>query len=218
MKLFVCIAWFATCCGGTIAQQSHLLEFSENTGTVIYDLSTAQIIQPGRFAIISKNIDSPDVMRFRLRVLDTLRNYCARGDGKYPAPTDLFTLGPPDMPIKEIEVHSDVIRVAGAIDPSKIVSWPYPYQRLQPYYGTFRCKIINRTEAGLYSEARNEIMNGVTTVTVFDCKRGLWSLPLDQNDDPAKATMMSVERETLGFRHYLSICRAVTYEAPHIPE
>ena len=43
-----------------------------------YDLDTVQVVQPGRFAVIETTIDNPDVMRFELKVLGTLRPYCAR--------------------------------------------------------------------------------------------------------------------------------------------
>ena len=98
--------------------------------TNTYDLSTVQMIQPGRFTIISTSIDDADVMKLGLKVLDTLRTYCNDPDWKYPAPTDLFTLGPPDMPIRSIEVTSSQTQLAGRNYPFKMVSWPYPYTRL----------------------------------------------------------------------------------------
>ena len=78
---------------------------------------------PGRFTIIGTSIDSADVMKLELKVLDTLRTYCSRPDGKYPAPVDVFTLGPPDLPIESIEVKTPV---AGKTNPYKVVSLSYP--------------------------------------------------------------------------------------------
>jgi len=48
----------------------------------IYDLRTVQMIQPGRFTILSTEIDGGDLMTLELKVLDTLRTYCKRPDGK----------------------------------------------------------------------------------------------------------------------------------------
>ena len=87
-------------CGPSLADDNErFVEFPWFAGkTRTYDLRTVQIIQPGRFTILSTSIDDGDVMKFRLKALDTLRSYCKRPDGSYPPPTDLFILGPPDLP------------------------------------------------------------------------------------------------------------------------
>ena len=63
-------------------------------------------------------------MKLELQALATLKTYCARPDGKYPAPADLLTLGPPDMPVKSVEVESYKEHQTRA------VMWFYPYKRL----------------------------------------------------------------------------------------
>ena len=91
-----------TCCSSLADENERFVEFPWPGGkTRTYDLSTVQMIQPGRFTILSTSIDDADVMKFELKALYTLRSYCKRSDGSYPPPTDLFTLGPPDLPDKE---------------------------------------------------------------------------------------------------------------------
>ena len=62
------------------------------------------------------------------------------------------------------------------------------------------------------------ITNGLPTRTVYDCKRGLWGSMLPEDDDPAKAMMMPVDKGALIFRLYLAVCGAVTHETPYIPD
>jgi hypothetical protein len=200
-------------------QKDRFLEFPDETETATYDLRTVQLIQPGRFTISYTVIANPDVMRFEFKVLAKLRTYCASADGHYPAPSDLLTLGPPDMPIKDIEVRSDVTRVAGKAYPFKIASWPYPYQKLAKYYAiSLHCKYSNRTEADLYSEAMSRITNGFSGRTVYDCRRGLHSLPLIKDEELANARMFSIRKGTYAFHYYEVVCGAVMHELPYIPE
>jgi hypothetical protein len=64
------------CCPLLADQNERFVEFPEPTGkTRTYDLRTVQIIQPGRFTIVSTSIDDADVMKLELKVLDTLRSY-----------------------------------------------------------------------------------------------------------------------------------------------
>jgi hypothetical protein len=112
-------------CFQSLAAQDNkrFVEFQERGLTQTYDLSTVQMLQPGRFTIVSTQIDDADVMKLELKVLDTLRTYCKEPDGKYPAPTDLFALGPPDLPIATIDVQSYSSGL-------KYAFWYYPYDRL----------------------------------------------------------------------------------------
>ena len=99
--------------------------------TFIYDFGTVHIIQPGRFTIVRTLIASAERMAFELKALDTLRTYCKRPEGNYPPPTDVFTLGPPDLPVKSIEVKTkNHGSLPGRRDQSKTASWYYPYKRL----------------------------------------------------------------------------------------
>ena len=87
--------------------QDRFVEIPGDHSTRTYDLSSVQTILPGRFTIVSTTIDSPDVMKLELKALATLQTYCSRPDGQYPPPADLFTLGPPEMPVKSIEVETN---------------------------------------------------------------------------------------------------------------
>ena len=86
--------------------QSRWVELDYNDETITYDLTTVQMLDPGRFTIISKNQNHPDVIGLRLAVLTTLKSYCGHPDGEYAPPPELFTLGPPDMPIQKIKVKT----------------------------------------------------------------------------------------------------------------
>jgi hypothetical protein len=209
MKLspLICIMWLITCCpSGARDQEKRFLEFPNDTDTVTVDLNTVQIIQPGRFTVIETTIDNPDMMRFELKVLATLRTYCARAVGQYPAPTDLLMLGPPDMPVKNIEVSR------------KMVVWYYPYKRLQGGAGGLDCRSGNRTEQDLYSEAWDVITKGIRVKRLYDCKRGLSGRTIHEDDDPTTAIVGPVPLQTLAFEYYQSVCRAVTHEAPYEPK
>ena len=125
MKLspLICTIWLVASCPSWAGdQEKRFLEFPSGIDTTTFDLTTVQMVQPGRFTIISTTIDDLDVMKFELTVLDTLRAYCTRPDGKYPAPAKLLALGPPDMPIKSIEVRNQ--------NQTRTVEWDYPYKRL----------------------------------------------------------------------------------------
>ena len=80
--------------------QKSFVEFKDEQRTTTYDLRTVEVIQPGKFVIVETTLYDPDVMKFQLKVLDTLRSHCDRPDGWYPAPAEVFTLGPPDMPVE----------------------------------------------------------------------------------------------------------------------
>jgi hypothetical protein len=190
-------------------QDGRFLEFPSGSTTTAFDLNTVQMIQPGRFTVIETTIDNPGVMKLELKVLDTLRAYCARAEGQYPAPADLLTLGPPDMPVKNIEVRSGRY---------KKVVWYYPYKMLHDEIGVFDCKEPGRTEDESYWQDRALITNGLRSKTLYDCKRGLWGKFRNEDDDPAKGMIGFVPKGTLAFKYYQSVCRAVTHETPYVPE
>jgi len=233
MKLLplICTIWLvASCPSWASDQEKRFLEVpSANGKTTIFDLNTVQIIQPGKFTILTTVIAKPDVMKLELKTLDTLRTYCARPDGQYPAPADLLTLGPPDMPVMNIEVKSGEIKSAGKLYQTKEASWSFPYSMLAvvfesgdkshvfPYRTFFRCKNIFQPEANEYSEVRRLIMNGLQTKKLYDCRRGLDGNFVDEKDDFTKANMGPVSKGTFAFEFYLSVCQAVTHEAPYVP-
>ena len=127
----VCAALLvASCPSWASDQQDRFLEFQEDHDTLTYDMNTVQMIGPSRFTITHTTIDTPDMMKLELKAFATLQLYCARADGKYPAPADVFVLGPPDLPVENIEVKTNQTKFAGRIYPHKTVSWDYPYKRL----------------------------------------------------------------------------------------
>lgn len=202
----VCSVWFvATCLSWADDQQKRFLEFPSGSATTTFDLNTVQIIQPGRFSIISTTLDDPDVMRFKLKALDGVRGLCARAEGKYPAPPKLFTLGPPDMSVKDIEITHNQSN-------SKYAMWPYPYKRLGEDAVILFCD--RKSDA----DHREVILNGIRIKNLFDCKRGLFGSFINQDDDPTKGISGSVPIGSRAFEYYLSLCQIVTHEAPYIPE
>jgi hypothetical protein len=183
------------------------------------------MLQPGRFTIVSTDIDDPEVMKLKLKVLDTLRSYCKKPDGKYQAPTDLFILGPPDMTVESIEVQTVSHLVKGRNISSKFAFWHYPYDRLAlhtvggkvaPMDGNLDCKDELPDEEN-YFALRTQIMNGIRTKELFDCKRGLMGNLLDDDDDPNQVFTTFVHPQTYGHRVYDEICLRVTHETPYSP-
>ena len=225
MKLFplICAIWLVASCPSGAGEEKRFLEFPSGHDTTTFDLNTVQIIQPGRFTIISTTIDDPDVMKFELTVLYTLRDYCTRPDGKYPAPAELLTLGPADMPVKSVEVESHKKYQTRTVD------WSYPYKRfaLETTAGLIEgpmlplfCESpkVNKSDVTRHiSEGRSVITNGVRSKSLYDCKRGMVSLQIFGEDDSAKATMAGVPKGSRAFKYYLSVCWAVTHEVPTCP-
>jgi hypothetical protein len=222
MKLLPLISavWLAASCPSwAVAQEGRFLEFKllPDESTTTYDLNTVHIIQPGRFTVMSTTIDAPDVLRFELKALDTLRDYCARPYGKYPPSPDLLMLGPPDMPVQNIEVKSIELPY-GPPSPTKYVEWKYPYRKLAllnyPASMGLHCDSVSHE----YSEVRNLYINGVRAKKLYDCRRGLEGNFSDVNDDPTKAIVGFVPKGTVASEYYLTVCRAVTHEEPFVPK
>jgi len=234
MKLILLIfsAWLvATCPSWARDDKDRFLEFQEDHYTLTYDITTVQMIGPSRFTITHTTIDTPDMMKLELKAFATLQPYCARADGKYPAPADVLALGPPDLPVENIEVKTNRTKFAGKIYPHKTVSWNYPYKRLaiktqeglvQYPAPVFHCKDQLDTENEYQNhiiETRSVIMNGIRNKELFDCKRGqVGTFIGHENDDPAKAMTYFVRPETRIFRYYFGVCHWVTHEEPYTPE
>jgi hypothetical protein len=217
LPVIIAIWLVASCPSWAGDQETRFLEFPGGNDTTTYDLNTVQLIQPGRFTIVSTAIDNPDVMKFKLNVLDTLRTYCARADGKYPAPANIFTLGPPDMPVQSIDVGSNPTNFA------KRILWFYPYRRLavsmdhglEQTFDVLSCKQGSEKED---MASWNMITNGTRQKILFDCKRGVTGyFFLDEKNEQPTLTGI-VPKGTQVFEEYLSVCRAVTHEAPYLPE
>jgi hypothetical protein len=208
------LALLIACCASWASdEQNRFLEVPTQNDTLTFDLDTVQFISPGKFTIITTTIDNPDVMKFELKTLGTLRQYCARPDGKYPAPTELLQLGPPDLPVQQIEVDSTA-------NGSKGVSWEYPYRRLSAkYWSSLHCKLGSRTENELFMESYNRITNGQRSKEIYDCKRGLIGILVDENDDYTKAPLISPVRPgSNGENYYRAVCLAVMHQEPYLPK
>jgi hypothetical protein len=187
------------------------------------------MLQPGRFTILSTEMDDGDRMTLELKVLDTLRrDYCKRPDGKYPPPTDLFTLGQPDLPIDSIEVETKNYQLAGRNHQYKAASWKYPYKRFaiedsmngefSPESGHLVCKDRNRDEWDLFREQEKSITDGERYKELFDCKRALhgWHGLVDV--DPARIGVHKVRPHTVGDLLYHEVCQKVTHQTPYQSE
>jgi hypothetical protein len=156
-----------------------------------------------------------------LKVLDALRSYCDRPAGEYPPPTALFTLGPPDLPIK------DIVVVSHQENSSKNISWPYPYARLAtetnqgtvPKYGFHSCK-NDRERTDEFVGHRALIMSGLRTKQLFDCKRGIVGhfLPGEHEEKDLPRYTVVVRPQSSEGRHYREVCQQVTHEKPYSPE
>jgi hypothetical protein len=214
--LAIFATWLATAFPLCAAdEKDRFLEVPSDLAINTFDLSTVQVITPGKFTIVSTMIDNPDLMRFELKALEMLRTYCARADGQYPAPTDVFTLGNPDRRIEDILVRSNTMKRSGKVYPDKVVVWEYPYKGSGLAY--LPCKRLDHKEDFLYEEARTKIMNGTRLTQLFDCKRGLFGPNIDDSD-PARPFLVPVTiRAAIHLLNaYVSVCRAVTHEKPYI--
>jgi hypothetical protein len=85
LPLLCVMLLFSSCPGSALDEANRFIEIPSDIEITAFDLSTVQVIQPGRFAVINTSIARPDIMKFKLKVLDTMRDYCARADGKYAA-------------------------------------------------------------------------------------------------------------------------------------
>jgi hypothetical protein len=205
--------WLVACCPSWAGdQQGRFFEDQLENQTISFDLQTVQFVSPGRFTIIFTTIDNPDVMRFELNTLTTLRNYCKRPNGKYSAPSDLFQLGQTDLPVQQIEVTTN------KEGNNKGAFWMYPYRRLKGGSSYLRCEETGSTEADLFELAYKHITNGYQSKRLYDCKRGLSGDFMDENEDASKAYTNPVRKDTNGGYWYWNVCRAVTHEEPYLPE
>jgi hypothetical protein len=104
-----------------VDQDKRFVEIPSANSVHSFDLTTVQMIQSGRFAVVGTTVDNPDVMKLKLKVLATLRTFCGKPAGKYPAPADVFTLGPPDLPVESIEVGVSQSELSGKKYHSKML-------------------------------------------------------------------------------------------------
>jgi len=191
----------------SVAQEDRFVVSPDANSVTTFDLNTVQIVQPGRFSIVQTETYQPDVMAFALNAQDILGKFCAQPDGKYPPPRGLLSLGPPDMPVQNIEVMRDS------------VVWQYPYRRLayrdEQKLHFLICRGEGKTQAQWFLEQRAEITNGKRMKYLFDCTRGMSGHFFPGSDDPAKAMMSFVKPDTMGEAYYERVCLAVTKKMPY---
>jgi hypothetical protein len=203
--------------------QNRFVEFKDKSQTTTYDLRTVEVIQPGKFVIVETFLDHPDVMRFNLKVLDALRSHCARPAGTYPPPTEVFTLGPPDMPVKDIEVTIRRSTWPGTNDRVKTAFWWRPYIKTMVGEGagisSYRCNQPFHSDEDEYFDDRNSILNGTKIKELFDCNRGLQGTYFDADEhDYRKILIHPIPKGTVGEAYYIGVCRAVTGKDPYLSE
>ena len=193
-----------------------------NDQTITYDLHTVQLIGPEEFTVVSTTVDRPDIMRFRLAVLKSLRSYCAMPDGNYEAPFRLLTLGLPDMPVYQIEVNGKESSAAGR--QWKDVLWRLPYRRFafnlstgpEEDSGFFSCDgLSDLSPDEEYTDLQSQIIDGTSNKELYDCKRGAMGLFVNNDDPPSKAITTT---RILGAYSvsYLSLCLHITGHPPYI--
>jgi hypothetical protein len=196
--------------------QSRWVELDFDDRTITYDLTTVQMVDPGRFTILSNSQDHPDVIRFRLAVLRTLKSYCGRPDGEYAPSAELFALGPPDMPIEKIKVKTQT-----GSKPFKNAVWVLPYLRLalgiHEDIEFFDCKGPAVESADKeYTDLQSSIMNGIASKTLYDCRHGIMGLFVNDDDPPSKAiTTPNIKGAYL--MAYSRLCPVIVGGVPYMP-
>ena len=199
---------------------SRWVELKYEDKTIAYDLQTVQMGQPGRFTVLSTTIDQPDVMRFRLKALDTLRSYCKRPDGKYAPPSENFLLGKPDMPIEDIEVRTQNADVPSAR--FKNVTWSLPYRKMAigeslENVSFFDCEGPRVESADKeYDEIRSSIIDGISQKELYDCNRGVVGFFFNTNDPLSKVHSFPNIRGAYS-EAYMRLCYAITSQMPFAP-
>ena len=187
----------------------HFVEFSHGSKITTFDLNTVHMIEPNRFSINSTTIDNPDVVQYKLKVLDALRPYCSRPPGTYPVPAVMPTLGNADLPLENVQVISPIT--------GKQLYWPLPYAKKEGGGGLIiDCQAGSKTEDSLYLENRNRIINGESDQYQFDCSRGMW-LTLPMGLEIAKFPLFTVPPNTGVEVLYMRICQAVMHQTPYQP-
>ncbi len=199
--LVVSVAW-AALSASSMAQpaKERFFEVPQRGYTDTYDLDTVQVVVPGRFTIQRRALAYPDVMDFELKVLDGLKRYCDRAEGKYSPTPDMLAMGPPTAQVTDVQVSAG--------NGPKVIWWRYPYEAVAGM-GFLRC-----TDKG-YLESRDLILNGAQSKELFDCKRALWGSYLIEGAEPI---VQPVAQGTWGAFTYEQVCFAVTHEKPYPPK
>jgi len=183
--------------------------------TSVYDLRTVRVIQPGKFTIIVRATRDPDDIRIKVRVLDALRPYCDRPDGHYPPPREMVDWTLVDMPVDNITVHTkDDTQFPG--HPTKVAKWTIPIKRLALFDQMIVCQGQPGGADTYYSQARQALLDGISSKELFDCKRGIVGTFL--LSDPSKVELGVIPKTgLLPASSYIAVCQKVTGARPYIP-
>lgn len=194
------------------------VEISTDRNMTTYDMATLQTIVPGRFTVISTTIDNPDVIKLKMTAMEMLITYCEKPSGHYQAPTNVLTLGHPDMPIEKIKVESGFDESLGTKYPRKMVSWHLPYSKFgiagSPYSVFFRCKYMGNTISQERAMWRTQFLSGYREKTMYDCKRALMGTFLNEETAASQAIVMDVKGGY--FRDYTALCQNLGF-TPYLP-
>jgi hypothetical protein len=204
------VSWAALADG----HKDRFIEFSNPLYTTTFDLSTVQMIVPGKFTINHTAIPNPDYMQLELAAMDVLRGHCSRPDGSYEA-REAFAAGAPDLPVKRIEVKTTRSMDSwGKPQETKLVSWELPYSKFKIGYPSlmyYSCKFTDRSETETYLAQRATITSGTSSLMTFDCKRQLVGFTGDR-DIP----LLQTSPGTYAHAFYLKVCATVTGEPPYL--
>jgi hypothetical protein len=191
--------------------QQRFVEFPTENDVTIFDLASVKIVQPGRFTILHTTLYNADVMRFRMGIIDVLRQYWSRPDGKYlPPPQNVLSLGPPELSLASIDKEHGV------------VAWPLPYVRFKLYRNEqdsqfYDCNHDERkTDEQNYSDQRRLLTNGSTSQYLFDCRCAF--LGLVHDDDVSGATLIPMTKGRVITHYYERSCLTVTHEMTLEPQ
>ena len=195
--------------------EDRFVEFHVSGQTRTYDLSTVEMIAPGRFTISETSIDDdPDAVARKVRILDTIRKYCDRPVGKYfPTARELGAFGPPDQAVEAVKIEH--VRLAGSGLTSKVLFWHPPYKALDTFAYVLHCEDKAQKD---YIEYRSMITNGIREKELFDCKRAMVGLfsSADEDDKAHAFTFFVIDRLEY-VQTYFGLCRQITGSDPYPP-
>ena len=115
------------------------------------------------------------------------------------------------MPVRDIEIKQSVFK-------EKFALWAYPYRRFAFANNDPELVNLSCSDTEEYYVLKNQIINGIRAKYLYDCKRGMDGMFLDQDrDDFTKVSTGFVRRGTYDAEYYEGVCRAVMKQSPYLP-
>jgi len=214
-------------------------------GTDMYDLGTVHMIQPGRFTMTYSRFSDAGEIALRLNILDVLKSYCKRPEGRYPVPQQLLTiLSGANVEITGLDGANAAIEVTD-LEKFSLVDWYY-VQTAGPAieFSSLPCNTQDEAEGNWYFRERAKITDGQKSTILFDCKRGLSgdsttrnpdfaafldrfyemkgervTLPTINGDDgPSTVALYPIQHGAPLEEAYRRMCWEVTHEEPYVPK